>query len=230
MTIDGTLRLSEILLAVAFVQQAIEHLAGPPRHRNLFIAQVVLAVGIGVGVATVVLEGLLVVVSLRLIQRFDGPYNGGSDRLRLLVLFMLWVCRLAPIPIVQRGALGYLAAQVALSYAMAGWAKLANGHWRRGEALRDVFAYSVYPVSEALRGWAGRPRLLFVLSWTVMLFEALFPLSLAHETTLQIALATALLFHLGNACVFGLNRFLWIWLAGYPSLFWFQQEILRPAL
>lgn len=28
-----------------------------------------------------------------------------------------------------------------------------------------------------------------------------------------------------NACLFGLNRFFWIWIMAYPSMFWFQQRI-----
>ena len=35
----------------------------------------------------------------------------------------------------------------------------------------------------------------------------------------------ATLFHLGNALLFGLNRFFWIWLAAYPALLWFQQRV-----
>jgi len=33
-------------------------------------------------------------------------------------------------------------------------------------------------------------------------------------------------FHLGNACIFGLNRFFWVWLAAYPSILWLQGRIL----
>ena len=46
-----------------------------------------------------------------------------------------------------------------------------------------------------------------------MLFETLFPLALLGVASLQVALIVAALFHLSTACVFGLNRFLWIWIA-----------------
>jgi len=36
----------------------------------------------------------------------------------------------------------------------------------------------------------------------------------------MIALAIGAAFHLANAFAFGLNRFLWAWLAAYPAL-WF---------
>jgi hypothetical protein len=38
-------------------------------------------------------------------------------------------------------------------------------------------------------------------------------------------LALAAAFHLANACLFGLNRFFWVWLAAYPSLIWLQHRI-----
>ncbi len=226
MTFDTAQRLTEILLALAFVQQGLEHLAGPRRDRPWAVAQVTLALGVAWGVAPVLSEGLLLLVSIATIRHFRGPYNGGSDRMRLLVLSCLWLSRVAPTVFWQRAALGYLAAQLVLSYTIAGWVKLANPDWRSGRALGDVFAFSVYPVSEALRAWADAPRVLRAVAWLAIAFEVLFPLALLHGSTLAAALVVALAFHLINAAVFGLNRFVWIWLAGYPSLWWFQQATL----
>lgn len=59
-----------------------------------------------------------------------------------------------------------------------------------------------------------------------MLFELAFPLALATRPTLVAALALAALFHLANACLFGLNRFFWTWLAVYPALIWLQGRLL----
>lgn len=230
MTLESARRLTEILMAWAFVQQGLEHLAGARDGRWRFGAQVALASGIAGNVSPAVLEGLLLLVSLDVLRRFDGPYNGGSDRMRLLVLSCVWASRLAPWPVGQRAALGYLAVQVALSYAMAGGVKLANPDWRSGRALQDVFAFSVYPVSEGLRAWVAAPRALRALSWTMMAFEVAFPLALLSAAALPLSLGAALAFHLVNACVFGLNRFVWIWVAGYPCLLWFQHAVVAPAL
>ncbi len=117
--------------------------------------------------------------------------------------------------------------QIVLSYFMAGWVKIVNPHWRTGQALVDVFAFSAYPQSESLRGWAQRPRLLQVMGWAVMLFELIFPLTLLRADMLVIALVLAALFHLANALLFGLNRFVWVWLASYPSLLWLQPHIAK---
>ena len=226
MTFEAARRLSEVLMALAFLQQALEHLAGPSHDRWWFTAQIVLAIGVASGVAPVGLEGLLLFVSLGIIRHFDGPYNGGSDRMRLLVLSCLWLSHVARNPAWAHVALGYLAVQVVLSYAMAGWVKLANPDWRCGRALHDVFAFSVYPVSEDLRTWADAPRTLLAFSWMAIIFELLFPLALLNTTALVAALCLALLFHVSNACTFGLNRFVWIWIAGYPCLLWFQHDMI----
>jgi uncharacterized protein YhhL (DUF1145 family) len=109
---------------------------------------------------------------------------------------------------------------------MAGAVKIINPAWRSGRALVDVFLFSAYPVSESLRRYSNTPRMLLLASWMVMLLELLFPLSLLHHTALYTALALTAAFHLVNALLFGLNRFLWIWLAAYPSLLWLQQRLM----
>ena len=118
--------------------------------------------------------------------------------------------------------------QLTLSYFISGWVKLLNPDWRSGRALQDVFAFSAYPVSEGLRSLSHRPLWCWVMSWSVILFELLLPLSLIHQDLLIIALILAAGFHLSNVLFFGLNRFFWIWLAAYPSLLWFQQFIFQP--
>lgn len=220
MTVPDAQRLSEMLVAAACLQQALEHAAHPGLLRRS-AAESVVAVAAAAGLWPALTLGLLVAAGLDTLRRFDGPYNGGSDRMRLLVLIGLWIARL--VPAWAAVVLGYVAVQLVLSYTMAGWVKLANRGWRTGQALVDVFAYSVYPVSETLRGWATRPGTLAVAAWTMLTFEAAFPLALVHPLALRAALAAALTFHLVNACVFGLNRFVWAWLAGYPLLIWFQQ-------
>ncbi|MGE3177160.1 MAG: HTTM domain-containing protein [Vicinamibacterales bacterium] len=230
MTFEDARRLTEVLMAVAFVQQGVEHLAGPPRDRPWFVLQVALALLLAAGVEPAVLGGLLLLVTLALLRRFGGPYNGGSDRMRLLVLTCVWASRLAPGVTLPRIALGYLAVQVVLSYTIAGWVKLANADWRTGRALADVFAFSAYPVSGQWRACAGWPRVMLVLSWATLMFELLFPIALVSAPALAAALAAAFLFHLVNAAAFGLNRFVWIWVATYPALLWFQQEFLAPIL
>ena len=226
MILEVAVRWSEILAGWAFLQQSAEHLTAPANERRLYILRMVLALLLITGVQPAIIEALLVLLGIATLYRFQGPYNGGSDRMSLLLLFCLLMARLAPTVQWQEIALGYLAVQILLSYAISGWVKLINPDWRSGQALQDIFQFSVYPVSERLRSLAMAPTLLLTLSWTLMLFELVFPLALLDARYLKAALVIAGLFHLVNGCVFGLNRFLWIWIAAYPCLLWFQQRVI----
>jgi len=225
MSLDAAARLTEILLALAFIQQGLEHLRGFREERVLFAAPIGLCLLVILGVAApwplVGLAGL----SLLILHRFQGPYNGGSDRMGLLALWCLTLSRLLPTPQGQELAFGYLGVQLVLSYFIAGWVKIRNPDWRSGRALRDVFQFSTYPVAEDLRRWADRPRVLRVMSWAVILFELTFPLTMLSRETLIAGLVVAATFHLANACLFGLNRFFWTWLAAYPAILWLQARL-----
>lgn len=227
MTLDMAIRLTEILLGFAFAQQSIEHIKSFANEKHLFIARLLLAVLLIIGFQTIWVVSLLLVLGLRILQRFQGPYNGGADRMGLLILCCLCLVHFAPTSRWQEIAFGYLALQLILSYFISGWVKVVNCDWRSGRALSDVFQFSAYPVSERLRLWIKFPRLLLFMSWAVMTFELLFPFSLLSSVSLGLALIIAVIFHFANACLFGLNRFFWIWIAAYPSILWFQDRILN---
>jgi Vitamin K-dependent gamma-carboxylase len=222
MTLEHAIRLTEILLGWAFFQQSIEHLQARGDEKRLFLLRALLSVFLVIGFQVQWVCLALVGLALIILKRFQGPYNGGSDRMGLLILCCLCPAYFMRTEQMRELAFGYLALQVVLSYFIAGWVKIMNTEWRSGRALQDVFLFSAYPVSESLRTWADRPRILFAMSWAVMLFELFFPLSLVTQSTLVMALAIAAVFHLANACLFGLNRFFWVWLASYPSILWLQ--------
>lgn len=225
MSLETAARLTEILLTLALIQQSLEHLRDFREERRLFAARIALCVLVIAGVAApwplVGLAGL----SLLILHRFEGPYNGGSDRMGLLALWCLTAATLAPSIHLKELFFGYLGAQLVLSYFISGGVKIVNPDWRSGRALGDVFRFSAYPVSEALRGWADRPRVLLAMSWAVMGFELAFPLAMLWRPGLVAALAVAATFHLANACLFGLNRFFWTWVATYPALLWLQARV-----
>ena len=225
MTLEYAIRLTEILLALAFIQQSAEHFAAARNEQVLFIPRVVLSLLLLIGFQTQWICLGLLIISLFMLHRFQGPYNGGSDRMSLLILSCLFLSHFMPTLRWQEYVFGYLAIQLVLSYFIAGYVKIINPEWHSGQALVDVFTFSAYPVSEALRGFKQWPKLLFIMSWVVMLFELLFPLALLTQITLVIALIVAALFHFANACLFGFNRFFWIWLAAYPSILWLQERI-----
>ena len=227
MTLEMAIRLTEILLGFAFAQQSIEHIKSFANEKYLFIVRLLLAVLLIIGFQSIWVASLLLVLGLILLQRFQGPYNGGADRMGLLILCCLCLVHFAPTQRWQEIAFGYLAIQLILSYFISGMVKVINRDWRSGRALSDVFQFSAYPVSERLRLWTNFPNLLLVMSWAVMTFELLFPFSLLSNVSLGLALIIAAIFHFANACLFGLNRFFWIWIAAYPSILWFQDRIFN---
>lgn len=225
MNLDSAIRITEMLLAFAFIQQSLEHSVAQHDERHLYlvrgIASAFLLLGMQSGVACLI----LFVNAVFILCRFQGPYNGGSDRMGLLILCTLGLTHIMPNQQWKEYIFAYLALQSILSYFMAGWVKVVNPDWRTGRALQDVFRFSAYPVSESLRGWAECPHLLFWMSWAVMLLELLMPIMFLSLSTLMIGLTLATAFHFANACLFGLNRFFWTWLAAYPSIFWLQDRL-----
>jgi hypothetical protein len=225
MTIELAVRLTEIIFSIAIIQQSLEHLTRFKGEQILFSIRIFFAVILIFGFKTDWIIYSLFILNIVILYRFDGPYNGGADRMGLLIVFCLSLFYLSPTRYWQELAFGYLAIQLVLSYCISGWVKVVNSEWRSGQALVDVFNFSVYPVSESLRNWSKSPSVLLVMSWVIIIFELLFPLSLFSNITLICALFIAACFHFANACLFGLNRFFWIWIATYPSILWFQYRI-----
>jgi hypothetical protein len=224
MSLEFAIRLTEILLALAFIQQSLEHLYGRRDEKILFTARLILSVFVLLGIGTSLTCLGLLLISLLILHRFDGPYNGGSDRMGLLILCCLCFSHFAPVAWQEYG-IAYLAIQSILSYFIAGWVKVINPDWRSGRALHDVFTFSAYPVSESVRLLAEKPRLLHAAGWVVIVFELLFPVTMLTQSSLVAGLIVATIFHTANAFLFGLNRFLWVWIAAYPSIFWLQQRL-----
>ncbi|CUI30159.1 HTTM domain-containing protein [Cognatishimia activa] len=223
MSFEAMLRLSEVLLALVVLQTALEHF-WQGRDRALYAARIALCLWVLGGWHAGIAIGGLWISSLILLHRFGGPYNGGADKMTILITTCLSAAHL--FPDWAELAMAYLAVQLVLSYFVSGYVKIKNPDWRSGQALIDVFRFSAYPVSERLRGWAGQPRVLWLMSWSVIGFEVIFPLTLLHPLALWIGMAVAATFHFANACLFGLNRFFWIWICAYPSLIWFQERVL----
>ncbi|MDB4974383.1 MAG: hypothetical protein JWN48_2724 [Myxococcaceae bacterium] len=174
--------------------------------------------------------GLVLLSVLAVGVRFRGTYNGGSDSMTIVVLLALWLARLGAsfgsTRGTQRACLGYIAAQLALSYLVAGVAKLRHDSWRDGRALMQLVRVRQYSVPAWLTDALSRPALARLAAWSVVGFELSFPLALALAgTASQLLLALGLGFHLAIAVGLGLNRFFWAWLAAYPALLYWSQRL-----
>jgi hypothetical protein len=150
---------------------------------------------------------LALALALAQALRFRGSYNGGSDAMTLVVLLGLAIARSFDASI----GLAYIAAQLVLSYFLAGVFKLRDPSWRDGSALHALLSAPQYR-DTPLRV----PR---VAGYAVLGFECAFPLALLDARLCAAFALIGLVFHVLNARVLGLNRFLWAWLAAYPALF-----------
>ena len=161
--------------------------------------------------------------------RFRGSFNGGSDSMTLLILLGLSLgAATRPEPLGTKAGLSYIGVQLALSYFIAGVAKLKEAQWRDGRALAGFLTSSAY----AVPAWARRlaaPVLRRPLAWSVIGFECAFPLALFDTRLCLLLMAAGASFHVANAYVFGLNRFVFAWLAAYPAL-WFCSRLVSEAV
>lgn len=156
--------------------------------------------------------------------RFRGTVNGGSDGMLFTVLLGLAVATWpsGQTRVAQAGVL-FVAAQVVLSYLRAGLVKARQPDWWNGEALRSFLAIPAYAVPT----WVPQtPTLLRVVSVGVVLFELAAPVALLDARACLLYSAVAWCFHLATALVFGLNRFLLVWSAALPSV-WFAVHLVQ---
>ena len=170
---------------------------------------------------------LLLGSSAFLVVRMRGPLCGGSDSMFFHVQLGLLVASLGFLhPALPKLGLGWIAAQSVLSYLLAGIAKLRNPRWRNGDALRSLLqSEGPYVLWQHARSVAKAPLPCVTLAWSLMAFELLFPLVLILPSDARlIVLSLGLAFHILNAVVLGLNRFIWAWGATYPALLYFGSK------
>lgn len=245
---DIAIRTTQILLGIGVVSQSVEILASRHGHARLcagnrplgfsmqwLTAKMVVRLALasvlicGFGKYLSVIEPIfylsLIISTAGLILRFSGPLGGGSDSMLFQVLIGLLIASFSVAnPGLTRIGLGWIAAQSVLSYFLAGVAKLKSKNWQRGIAFEHLMKSSgPYVLFAPARNIAGSKTLCLAASWGIILFELVFPvvLFLPWEGKLML-LSTGIFFHITNAAVLGLNRFIWAWAATYPALLYFN--------
>jgi hypothetical protein len=174
------------------------------------------------------LAPLLLLSQLLICARFRGTFNGGSDYMSVVVLLGLTGAACFPgSPSIVKASLAYICVQLVFSYFIAGSVKLARTEWRSGVALARLLASNRYGTPAWLVRLSQQPALAKVLTWALLAFECGFPAALLGPRVAALFLACGTLFHLGNVVAFGLNRFLFAWLAAYPALLYFSAELAR---
>jgi pimeloyl-ACP methyl ester carboxylesterase len=144
----------------------------------------------------------------------------GSDQVSFLVQGVSTVARaFERRPHVVDAGLWYVALQSVLSYAASGWAKLAGSSWRSGDALAGVMRTRTYGDPLAWRLCNSHPRAARLLGSSVLALECVFPIVfLARGRAAAPMLASATGFHLANARLMGLGRFVWSFLSMHPAV------------
>lgn len=237
MNIDSssTVQITQWLLAIGLAVQSIESLVAWRTfgNRPVFFLRLVLALVLLVPATVLppfvfaIVHLLLLLTAMLLVARMRGPLCGGSDSMFFQVQLGLLVASLGFLhPALPKLGLGWIAAQSVLSYLLAGIAKLRNPRWRNGEALRSLLqSEGPYVLWQHARSVAKVPLLCAMLAWSLVAFELFFPLVLIlPEDARLILLSLGFTFHVLNAVVLGLNRFIWAWGATYPALLYFGSK------
>lgn len=164
---------------------------------------------------------VLLATAAWLVVRLHGPLCGGSDSMHFQVQLGLLAGSLGfVVPWLPKAGLAWIAAQSALSYFLAGAAKLRNRRWRNGAALETLLkSDGPYSVPPGIRRWASTPAACALLAWILIGLELAFPTILITPGAGKLGLiAVGFIFHALNAVTLGLNRFIWAWAATYPAL------------
>lgn len=116
-------------------------------------------------------------------------------------------------------AVGFIVAQLVLSYLVSGVAKAASPVWRRGTAVTLVMRMATY-CPPAAAAFFRKPAVSFAICWFTILFELLSPglLFFGHDGAI-VFIVMGTLFHLGIAIGMGLTTFLFAFLATYPLVY-----------
>ena len=191
----------------------------------LILAQLILALVLFILPVFWICVGLMI-TALFINLRFRGTFNGGSDKMTLMSLIALVIATSHDNSVFSViVGMWFLALQSVTSYLFAGFAKLREPTWRSGSVLFQLLNLPHYPVPQMIRKRVMKnPEWMKIIPWALLGFECLFPLIFLNSFVAMIFFSAALIFHLMNVCIFGLNRFFFAWVATYPAIFFLIQK------
>lgn len=160
-------------------------------------------------------------------RQFFG--TDGSDQLSFLGNAASALGRLGGSPTTRKAAADFLALQVIISYFISGAVKSPGKRWARGNALEGVMATETYGDGQLYRFLQKNPRVGRMVTRGTVIIETLMPFAMLNETTLKATLALFGTFHLANARVMGLGRFVLPFISTYPAILAFRSSIFGPG-
>jgi len=150
----------------------------------------------------------------------------GADQISSYVMLAIGVSGLSPVPISRIACIVFIAFQVSLAYATAGWAKLPMLGWRDGFYLTGILKTNIYGTPQVGDVLEHYPLAAKLVTRSMLLWECTFPIAPFLPAPMAYGyLATGVLFHAGNAVLMRLNTFFWSFLGTYPALIWVIQNI-----
>lgn len=172
---------------------------------------------------------LLAILSVHLVTMLRNHGSDGPDQMQTILLVSLACYYACPDPMLRKAAVWFIALQTILAYVTAGVGKFWSNAWRDGTMLRESFTNGL--AREALTNYLPKgARVNQLLCWSVIALECSFPLVIVPWPMICILiLGAGLLFHLTNAFLLGLPRFLFTFVAAYPAIISFSCD-LQPAL
>lgn len=162
---------------------------------------------------------LFVIMVTGFFTSYRSIYGGdGSNQMQNVVLFGVIASLLIdPVSGLRMIGVWFIVLQSCLSYSASGWSKLLSHTWRSGAAVFLIFNTATYGLKPVAKFLNGKKYLQKFLSWSVMIFEVIFPVVLILPPKgALLLLFIGLTFHLGNAVIMGLNTFFWSFFATYP--------------
>ena len=206
-----------------WIHRALDVLFADSVHRIHLLLRLALSVLLIVWGSSLAVVLVLWLGQIAWMIRWRGAFNGGSDFMTQVVLTGMLLAHVLLAsgmgPLSWALGLGWIALNATTSYVIAGWVKWLQPDWRNGTALPiflDTGLHGPLPPHSIWR----RPWVAKCASWSFMAWEATFPLAFLSVEWALLECALALFFHLLVYRFFGLNRFVWAWLASYPAVIW----------
>jgi pimeloyl-ACP methyl ester carboxylesterase len=164
-------------------------------------------------------DGVLAGSSLAMYPRHHYGTDG-SDQVSFLVHTVATAARVGERrPSVVDACLWYVALQAGLSYATSGWVKMTSPTWRSGRALLGITRTMTYGDRRAWETFRRYPRASRALGAGVLGLECSFPLVFAARGRLApVMVGSAVAFHVTNARIMGLGRFVWSFVSMHPAV------------
>jgi hypothetical protein len=195
-----------------------------PNVLALLVVRVVLSAAVVAGPVSWTLSPLtlLSLYAVTFLVNVRSRYgHDGADQLAGFVMLGIGFGSLVPTPLSRTACLLFFAFQACLAYGTAGWCKFPMGGWRDGTYLAAVLNARIYGMPPLGRFLTAHPALARLASRGVLAWECSFPLVLIVPAPIAFGIiGLGVAFHVVNACVMGLNCFVWSFVATYPALVW----------